>query len=281
MSTLYVIATPIGNLSDMTTRAAETLRAVAVVFAEDTRVTQKLLVHIGARPRLIGYHEDSPKRRLEEALAVLDEGDAALVTDAGTPGLSDPGAEIVREAAARGHTVVPVPGPSAAAALLSVSGLPGGRFLFLGFLPRTQSERTKLLRSAAQETGTVVCFEAPHRLRDALEDLGQVFGGRRIVIGRELTKLYEEIFRGTAEQALLHFAEPRGEFVIAIEGAPERTAEAGNEEVSATLIRLRGEGLSGRTLVEQAAAETGAARSRVYRLSLKPADQKPTDGRTG
>lgn len=281
MSTLYVIATPIGNLSDMTTRAAETLRAVAVVFAEDTRVTQKLLVHIGARPRLIGYHEDSPKRRLEEALAVLDEGDAALVTDAGTPGLSDPGAEIVREAAARGHTVVPVPGPSAAAALLSVSGLPGGRFLFLGFLPRTQSERTKLLRSAAQETGTVVCFEAPHRLRDALEDLGQVFGGRWIVIGRELTKLYEEIFRGTAEQALLHFAEPRGEFVIAIEGAPERTAEAGNEEVSATLIRLRGEGLSGRTLVEQAAAETGAARSRVYRLSLKPADQKPTDGRTG
>ncbi|MSQ08396.1 MAG: 16S rRNA (cytidine(1402)-2'-O)-methyltransferase [Dehalococcoidia bacterium] len=281
MSTLYVIATPIGNLSDMTTRAAETLRAVAVVFAEDTRVTQKLLVHIGARPRLIGYHEDSPKRRLEEALAVLDEGDAALVTDAGTPGLSDPGAEIVREAAARGHTVVPVPGPSAAAALLSVSGLPGGRFLFLGFLPRTQSERTKLLRSAAQETGTVVCFEAPHRLRDALEDLGQVFGGRRIVIGRELTKLYEEIFRGTAEQALLHFAEPRGEFVIAIEGAPERTAEAGDEEVSATLIRLRGEGLSGRTLVEQAAAETGAARSRVYRLSLKPADQKPTDGRTG
>lgn len=281
MSTLYIVATPIGNLSDLTARATETLRTVATVFAEDTRITQKLLAHIGARPRLVGYHEDSPKSRLEEALAILDGGDAALVTDAGTPGLSDPGAELVREAAAHGHRVVPVPGPSAVAVLLSVSGLPGGRFLFLGFLPRTRSERTKLLRSAAQETGTVVCFEAPHRLRDALEDFGQVFGKRQMVIGRELTKLYEEVFRGSAEKALLHFTEPRGEFVIAVEGAPERSTETADTEVADTLVRLREEGLSGRTLVEQAAAETGAPRSRVYRLSLQSGGQGPAGGRAG
>lgn len=269
MGTLFVVATPVGNLGDLSARASEELRRVPVVAAEDTRVTRKLLSHLGASPRLISYHEDSPASHLEAALAALDAGDVALTTDAGTPGLSDPGAALVREAAARGHAVVPLPGPSAVTALLSVSGLAANRFLFLGFLPRSGADRRRVLRDAALETGAVVFFEAPHRLTDALEDIAAVFGDRPLVAGRELTKLHEEVFRGTAATARAHFTAPRGEFVIAVEGAPEQAEAIADAGIEAAIARLKASGVGGRTLVDRAAAETGAPRSRVYRMFLR------------
>jgi 16S rRNA (cytidine1402-2'-O)-methyltransferase len=278
MGTLYVVATPIGNLGDLSARAVETLRRVTVVAAEDTRVTARLLTHVGASPRLISYHEDSPRSRLNEVLSLLDAGDVALVTDAGTPGLSDPGAELVREAAARGHAVAPIPGPSAVTALLSVTGFPSGRFLFVGFLPRTRADRLKLLRSSARAEVVTVCFETPHRLQDALRDMVDALGARRLVIGRELTKLHEEIFRGNAEEALRRFNKPRGEFVIAIEGSSDAAEEITDADIETVIAALRQRGLSGRTLVERAAVETGAARSRVYRISLQTGRTSPENG---
>lgn len=268
MGTLFVVATPLGNLGDLSSRASEVLRRVPVVAAEDTRVTRKLLSRLGASPRLVSYHEDSPASHLGAVLAALDTGDVALTTDAGTPGLSDPGASLVREAAARGHAVVPLPGPSAVTALLSISGLAASRFLFLGFLPRAGADRRRVLRDAAPETGPVVFFEAPHRLTDALEDVSAIFGDRRLVVGRELTKLHEEVFRGTAASAQAYFRAPRGEFVIAVEGAPERSEEIADAGIEAAIARLKASGLGGRALVDRAAAETGAPRSRVYRLFL-------------
>ncbi len=269
MGTLYVVATPIGNLRDLSQRAVETLRAVPVVAAEDTRVTRKLLAHIGASPRLVSYHEDSPPSRLAELLALLDQGDVALVTDAGTPGISDPGAGLVCAAVRGEHKVLPVPGPSAMTALLSASGLPAGRALLLGFLPRGKKERLETLRASATEPGVVVLFEAPHRVRGAFEDISEAFGSRRLAVGRELTKLHEEIFHGTARQAMDHFSQPRGEFVIAIEGAPAGAHGPSDSEVLTALARLRQAGLDGRSLVERAAEETGAPRSRVYRIHLR------------
>ncbi len=265
-----MVATPLGNLGDLSRRAVETLSSVPVVVAEDTRVTRKLLSHIGASPRLVSVHEDSPQASVEEVMRALDSGDVAVVTDAGTPGLVDPGAQLVRAAVAAGHRVVPVPGPSALTALLSVSGLPANRVLFLGFLTRSRTDRVRFLQSVLREPGTLVCYEAPHRVRATLENVSEVFGERQLVIGRELTKLHEEIFRGTAAEAIAHFETPRGEFAIAIEGAPDRPGlEADMDaEIVAALDRLRSRGISGRTLVEQAAAETGAPRSRVYRVSL-------------
>ncbi len=268
MNTLFVIATPIGNLGDVSVRASELLRTVTVVAAEDTRVTSKLLASLGASPRVLSYHEDSPDSRTEELLTLLDACDVALVTDAGTPGLSDPGARLVSATIGRGHAVTPIPGPSAVTALLSVSGFSGAAFFFAGYLPRARAERRRVLESMAGSRHTTVCFEAPHRLRDSLEDIKEMFGDRRLVIGRELTKLYEEIYRGDAAAATMHFTEPRGEFVIAFEAAPEPTAAEGDESVLAAIERLRERGLSGRTLVDAVVGETGATRSRVYRLTL-------------
>jgi 16S rRNA (cytidine1402-2'-O)-methyltransferase len=272
--TLYVVATPLGNLGDLSARAMEVLRAVPVVAAEDTRRTRGLLTHLGAAPQLLSYHAHSEERRLEALLAILHEGrDVALVSDAGTPVVSDPGTDLVAAARASGITVVPVPGPSAVATALSAAGLKGDRYLFLGFVPRKGGERTRLLARAAAEEWSVVLFEAPTRLTDLLEDLARVAGGnRRAVVARELTKLHEELRAGTLDELAGYYTEhpPRGEITLVVEGTgapaepPDRTVEAVEQ---ATL--LLAEGLTRREVVRRLSETLGLPRNDAYRLVME------------
>jgi len=271
---LYVVATPLGNLGDLSLRAIEVLRAVPVVAAEDTRRTRGLLTHLGASPRLLSYHAHSEEPRLEALLEILhDDRDVALVSDAGTPVVSDPGTDLVAAARASGITVVPIPGPSAVATALSASGLKGDRYLFLGFIPRKGSERTRLLARAAAEEWSVVFFEAPPRLTDLLEDLARTVGGsRRAVVARELTKLHEEFRAGTLTELAGYYSEhpPRGEITIVLEGTgapaepPDRTGEAVEQ---ATL--LLAEGLTRREVVRRISETFGLPRNDAYRLVME------------
>jgi 16S rRNA (cytidine1402-2'-O)-methyltransferase len=222
--TLFVVATPVGNLEDLSPRAERILRSVALVACEDTRRTGKLLARFGIEARTISCHEFNERARLEPVLAALREGgDVALVSDGGTPGLSDPGSLLVRATREAGLPVSPVPGPTAVAALLSASGLAADRFVFDGFLPHRAGERRRRLAELARETRTVVVFEAPHRIRQSLADLADALGRRPLVLGRELTKVHETLLCGTAEEILaaLGAGEVRGEIAIAIEGARE------------------------------------------------------------
>lgn len=264
-----MVATPIGNLGDLSERAADVLRCVSLIAAEDTRVTRKLLTHIGAKTRVVSYHENSPAKRLREILAALGAGDVALVTDAGTPALSDPGAELVAAAAAAGHDVVAVPGPSAVTAALSIAGMPADRFLYLGFLPRQQSRRVETLRDAADEPGPLVVLEAPHRITATLKTIAELFPDRAVAVCRELTKRFEEVYRGDAAGAVEYFAEPRGEFVIVVEGAGKTRPAPTDDQLATAIQAARLRGLSGRTLVDDVVESTGASRSRVYRLTLQ------------
>lgn len=272
--TLYVVATPLGNLGDLSGRAAAVLRTVAVVAAEDTRRTRGLLTHLGAAPQLLSYHAHSEERRLEKLLEILHDGrDVALVSDAGTPGVSDPGSDLVAAARASGVTVVPVPGPSAVAAALSAAGLKGDRYLFLGFVPRKGGERARLLARAAAEEWSVVFFEAPTRLVDLLEDLAKAAGGgRRALVARELTKLHEELRLGTLHELEGYFAEhpPRGELTVVLEGTgvpaepPDRTEDAVAE---ATI--LLAEGLTRREVARRLSEGLGLSRNDAYRLVME------------
>jgi 16S rRNA (cytidine1402-2'-O)-methyltransferase len=264
MSTLFVVATPIGNLQELSPRAIDVLRNVPVVAAEDTRVSRKLLTNSDSKARLISYNDNSPQGRLNELLQLLESGDIAMLSDAGTPGISDPGAALVSEAAEAGHTVSPIAGPSSVTAALSVSGFVADRFMFLGFLPRKTAERRRTLSTYITLPVTLVLLEAPHRLRDTLTDIAGVVPGRRLAVCRELTKLHEEIFRGSATEALEHFTQPRGEFVIVIEPGEIEVTEITEEQIAEAAITAIASGLSGRDAVEQVMAATGAARSRVY-----------------
>ena len=213
MPTLYVVATPIGNLEDVTLRALRILKEVGLIAAEDTRTTLKLLRRYGIRTRLVSFYEQNRAMRIPYIMEHLKEVDVALVSEAGTPTIRDPGRELVAAANDLGVTVVPVPGPSAVTAALAVSGLPSEQFLFLGFLPRRRKERRELLESVASEPRTLVAFEAPHRLRASLVDLAEILGdGRLVVVCRELTKLFEEVYHGTLVEASAHFSAPRGEY---------------------------------------------------------------------
>ena len=274
MGTLYIVGTPIGNLEDLTLRAARILGEVSLVAAEDTRVSRRLLSHLGIRPRITSFHQHNWRDKLEGVLAELALGDVALVTDAGMPGVSDPGSELVVAAAQAGFKVEVVPGPSAVTAALALSGFPGDGFLFLGFLSRRRKDRQTSLREASSSAVALVLFEAPHRLRATLADLATVLGDRPIAVCRELTKLHEEVFRGTAAQALEHFSSPRGEVVIVVEG---RKAETGDEneveDAAATdadlrqrLLNLRQTGVRAKDAVAQVAESTGLAKNRVYQV---------------
>ncbi|HET6579354.1 MAG TPA: 16S rRNA (cytidine(1402)-2'-O)-methyltransferase [Gemmatimonadales bacterium] len=272
--TLYVVATPLGNLGDLSPRAAELLRTVPVVAAEDTRRTRGLLSHLGAAPRLLSYHAHSDGRRLEKLLGILAEGrDVALVSDAGTPAVSDPGADLVAAAREAGVAVVPIPGPSAVATALSAAGLGGDRYLFLGFIPRKGGERTRLLARAAAEESSVVFFEAPPRLADLLADLTRAAGpGRRAVVARELTKLHEEFRAGTLEELAGYYSEhpPRGELTIVLEGTgtppepPDRTEDAVQQAAL-----LLAEGLTRREVVRRLSQSLGLSRNDAYRLVME------------
>jgi 16S rRNA (cytidine1402-2'-O)-methyltransferase len=272
--TLYIVATPLGNLGDLSARAAELLRTVPVVAAEDTRRTRGLLTHLGASPQLLSYHAPSEDRRLEAILEILHEGrDVALVSDAGTPAVSDPGTELVAAAREAGVTVVPIPGPAAVATALSAAGLRGDRYLFLGFLPRKGGERARLLARAAAEEWSVVLFEAPPRLVDLLEDLARTAGGgRRAVVARELTKLHEELRPGTLDELARYYTEhpPRGELTIVLEGAGTPVEPAvRTEDAVAQATQLLADGLTRKEVVRRLSESLGMSRNDAYRLVME------------
>jgi len=215
---LYVISTPIGNLEDISLRALRLLREVKLIAAEDTRTTRRLLTAYDIKTPLTSYHEHSNRAKLDYLLDYLETEDLALVSEAGMPGLSDPGYELIVSAIERGISVVPVPGASAVITALVVSGLPTDQFVYVGFLPRRKGQRQRLLNSIAEERRTIVAFETRHRLTEVLNEIEEILGDRRLCVCRELTKVHEEIFRGRVSQAREHFAEPRGEFSLVIEG---------------------------------------------------------------
>ena len=269
--TLYVVATPLGNLEDLSSRATATLTRVAAVVAEDTRHTKPLLAHVGSRAELVSFHAHSNEAALRRVLQLLASGkDVALVTDAGTPAVSDPGALLVAAARARDVPVVAVPGPTAVAAALSVSGLAADRYVFLGFLPRKGGDRRRLLQTVATSEWTVVLFEAPLRVAELLEDLAATCGGERpAAVARELTKLFEETRAGTLTELAGYYAQapPRGEVTVIVAGTgkpPSRQEPAPDPEARAR--SLLAQGMTRRDVAEQLAAETGMTRNTAYRL---------------
>ena len=266
MGALYLVATPIGNMQDITLRALDVLRAVPLVAAEDTRSARRLLDHFGIKSRLISYNEHNARARTPALLDALARGDVAVVSDAGMPGISDPGHDLVVAAADAGHAIVPVPGASAVVAAVAASGLPSRRFHYLGFLPRQPGPRRAALRAAAASGDTLVVYESPHRLRQTLSDMLAALGDRRIAACRELTKLYEEIWRGSVSGAIAHFTEPRGEFTLVIEGGPPSVSEAagGAPDVSATIAELRAASTPSKEAVAELMRRCGLARRAAY-----------------
>lgn len=272
MGTLFIVGTPIGNLEDMTLRAARVLSRVALVVAEDTRVSRRLLAHLGVRVPLLSYHEHNWRSRLPQVLGVLETGDVALICDAGMPVVSDPGSELVSQAAAGGYSLEVVPGPSALTAALAVSGFDADAFTFLGFLSRRRKERRQRLKTFAPHPLTLVLFEAPHRLRATLVDALVELGEREVALCRELTKLHEEVFRGTLSQALEHAQEPRGEYVVIIQGAaPEQASPrvvpaALRDEANHRLVQLRESGTRAKEAVSIVADSFSLPKNLVYRM---------------
>ena len=269
MPILYVVATPIGNLEDISLRALSILREVKLIAAEDTRRTKRLLTTYDIRTPMTSYHERNKWSKLDYILDCLEDGDVALVSDAGTPGMSDPGYELIVAASQRGIPVVPIPGPSVIITALVVSGLPTGRFIYLGFLPRKASNRRRLLESVADEQGTMVVLEAPHRLLAALHDILLTLGDRKIAVCRELTKIYEEVFRGTISQAIEHFTEPRGEFTLVIEGKGEKARPLLTEDIEKQLHHMRRSGVMAKEAIARLAGETGLSKKELYQAWLR------------
>ncbi len=268
--TLYVVATPIGNLGDLTPRAAETFAKVDFVAAEDTRVTLRLLNHLGLKKPMISYYEHNLRQRGQIILDRILAGEScALCSDAGMPAVSDPGELLVTDALAQGIPVVPVPAASAAVTALAVSGQPTGRFCFEGFLPMNRRQRRERLEETRTERRTLIFYEAPHKLTSTLADLLESFGDRSVTLCRELTKLHEQIWKTTLSEALAYYTEntPKGEFVLVIAGAPEpQPQEDWTLERALDLARRRmAEGAAASAACREAAAASGFAKSEIYR----------------
>jgi 16S rRNA (cytidine1402-2'-O)-methyltransferase len=273
--TLYLVATPIGNLEDITHRALKILGTVKAIAAEDTRHTGKLLHHFGIETPQISYHEHSQQQRLQEIVDRLERGEAiALVSDAGMPSISDPGYDLVRACLDRGIDVVPIPGATAAIAALAASGLPTDRFVFEGFIPTKNKERKSRLGSIAASTQTIVLYEAPHRLLATLKDLREVLEGeRKIVLARELTKIYEEFWRGSLEEAVELYEnkrEAKGEYTVVIAGKIESSGlDISETAIKEELEKLLAEGLSRSQASRQLAELTSLSRRQIYQLALE------------
>ena len=280
MSTLFLVATPIGNLEDITARAARVLGEVVLIAAEDTRQTAKLLNHLKIQQRVTSYYEHNKLNKLDEILEGLSRGDVALVSDAGTPGLNDPGYELVRAVLAAGHQVSPIPGPSAPVAALVASGLPTDRFLYLGYLARKSSDRRRQLQEIQVLPYTLVFLETPHRLVASLKDLIAGLGDRQVAVARELTKRFEEIFRGTLSQAASHFQEvtPRGEITLVVAGASPQSARWGFDHLVEVLKESLLRGASPAQIARQVSAESGWPRRRVYDLLMELQASPPNEG---
>ncbi len=269
MPTLYVVATPIGNLDDISLRALRTLREVKLIAAEDTRKTKRLLITYDIKTPVTSYHEHNKWTKLGYILNYLEGEDVALVSNAGMPGISDPGYELIVAANQRGISVVPIPGPSVVITALVISGLPTDRFSYIGFLPHKANGRRRRLESIADEHSTIVALESPHRLLAALNDILLILGDRRIAVCRELTKIYEEVFRGTISQAIEHFTEPRGEFTLVIEGKKERDKPQLTEDIESQLHHMRLSGVAAKEAIAKVAGETGLPKKELYRAWLR------------
>ena len=269
---LYLVPTPIGNLGDISRRMAETLAGVDFIAAEDTRVTVKLLNHLGLKKPMVTYHRHNCDTAGPAILRRLEAGErCALVTDAGTPAISDPGEDLVVLCAAAGIEVEAIPGPCALTVALSVSGLPTGQFTFEGFLPQNKKNRRTRLDALRVEERTMIFYEAPHKLTATLADLVKTFGpDRPMAVCRELTKLHEEVLRLTVGQALERYTaqEPRGEYVLVVAGCPPQEEEPEEDAALVRVEQLRGEGLSLKAAAGQAAEEFGLKKRRLYDLAL-------------
>ena len=270
LGTLYLVATPIGNLQDVTPRAIATLRSVDLIACEDTRHTRKLLTHLDIRNELISYHEHNESERSAMILRLLTEGrSVAIVSDAGTPGISDPSFIVVRAAREHGVTVVPIPGPTAFVSALIASGLPADSIFFGGFLPSRSGERRRRLEEVADIPATLVFYESPHRLLRSLDDCLAILGDRRIALARELTKLHEEIIDGTLAQIInsLSSASLKGEYVLVIDRAGEaRAATHDTSDLVTRFQQLEAGGLGHKAALKQAAKEFGMSKPEAYRI---------------
>ncbi len=268
--TLYIVSTPIGNLEDITLRALRVLREVDVIAAEDTRHSLKLLGHYGISKPLISYWGEKEKVKAEETIRRLASGQSvALISDAGTPGISDPGGVLIRRAIQEGIRVVPIPGPSAFVAALSLSGFSTTGFMFIGFLPPRRSQRKKVLDQLRLEKGTLVFYEAPHRVFETMTDMADLFAGRNAVLVKEITKLHEEVLRGTTGEILARMEEMKtaGEYVIVVEGRPGETASS-SADALAEIRSLMKKGLGRKEAVKKVAEEYGLSRKELYDMSL-------------
>lgn len=271
MGTLYLVATPIGNLEDISARALRILSESSLIAAEDTRHTGKLLKHFNIRTRLVSYHEHNKLSRLDQILSELERGNVALVSDAGTPALNDPGYELVRAALQAGYQVSPVPGASAPVAALVASGLPTDAFLYLGYLPRQPSLRRAAIQAVGNLPYTLIFLESPHRVVEALSDLEAILGDRPAAIARELTKLHEEILRGSLSQARAHFETnpPRGEFTLVIGGQTSQPETWDEQRLRQAAAGGLLQGITPSRLAATLAVESGWKRRDVYNLISK------------
>ncbi len=273
MGILYVVPTPIGNLEDITLRALRILREASLIAAEDTRTSRVLTGHFDITTPMTSYHEHNKLSKLDQILSALATADVALISDAGTPGISDPGAELIREAIARGYDVVPLPGASAVTAALVGSGLAMDRFLFLGFLPRKSSALKTLLEQLADETATIIAYESPYRLTDSLRAIAEVLGGgREVCVAREISKKFEQFYRGSARDAHDYFLRenPRGEVTLLVAGAPPSKSRWTAEQVSVALQARISAGESLSAAAKAIAKDAGWSKRDVYQLGVKP-----------
>ncbi len=272
MGTLYLVATPIGNLEDISARALRVLKEVRLIAAEDTRHTRKLLSHFDIHTPMTSYFEHNKYVKLDSILMTLEQGDVALVSDAGMPAINDPGIELVRSAVKMGYNVSPIPGANASISALAVSGLPTDTFIYLGYLPRKSIQRKKILEDVSAYPHTIIFLETPHRLVQALEDVLAVLGDRQMAVARELTKMHEEIYRSSVNEALHHYEHqpPLGEITMIIDGAkPGFKPKWSEDKLLAAIMHLLDEGVSTASTSSQLATESGWTKKEIYKLIIK------------
>ncbi len=270
--TLYIVSTPIGNLEDITFRAIRVLKEADVIASEDTRHTLKLLNYYGIAKPMISYWGEREKARAEEVIERLSTGrSVALVSDAGTPGISDPGGVLIKRALEEGYEVVPVPGPVALIAALTISGFPTEEFLFCGFLPARQSQRRKFLDEMRLEKRTVVIYESPHRVVESMAEMSEIFGQRRMVLARELTKLHEDVMRGTVSEVFERLIDSKiaGEYVLVVEGRQEAGEDDRDEDAIKEIRSFMRKGLGRKEAVKRVAEQYGLSRKELYDRSLE------------
>ncbi len=268
MAKLFIVGTPIGNLEDITLRALRTLREVSLIAAEDTRKARILLQRYDISTPLTSYFEGNERRKLHIILDALEHNDVALISEAGMPGISDPGFPLIQAVIERGYPVTVIPGPSAHTTALVVSGLPTDRFMFIGFLPRKTSERVSVLQALIHIKASLICYEAPHRLLKSLTDIRKVLGNRSIAMCRELTKMYEDIWRGDMDTAIVHVREkaPRGEYTLVIAGASVTAEKWEQKTVITALKEQMAQGLTRSQAARKVAQDSGWSRRDVYAL---------------